>query len=245
MTTDVDVIYARGRQSPIKAFAELRARKAIMDYFALHMPHRIIMDYQAGEIVEWNESENWVISAANNIPSIHRSQQLSWFLTAYWYANPKVHSAIEVANVVGDDNLHLTADLAKAMYHLMRATKDGCFYGYPPPLAYPLMERTKAGILKELPQPLIDLIWTCETPSWTKKDGIKACGRCIPCRSLQWEEDSVKFDSHSLPKNYGSTIQKFLAAHGTEKEKTTAKEYFADEAKRKADRQLRMLAIKP
>ena len=52
-----------------------------------------------------------------------------------------------------------------------------------PEVSYPLKNMTKAEILDDMPQDLIDLCWSCREP--LRIDGqVKPCGECHACKQL-------------------------------------------------------------
>jgi hypothetical protein len=78
-------------------------------------------------------------------------------------------------------------DMQDAWRSLSNFTKHGFV-----PLEFPLAFCTKMDIWDSLPEELVQLTWTCETPIATKvpnwpqepKEVFLECGDCLPCRRL-------------------------------------------------------------
>ena len=223
---DVDILYVDGGQSVVKRHAEMEARKKIIEKLTGPTSCSIVQQYVVERI-----STKTTADLVMCMKGIQRPQQTAWFLAALATVNPFIHSSVEIAYVLGDDNLHHLADLSEAWRLLLRATRHGCYYDSPPSLFFPLLEKTKEMLMQELPPEILELTWTCEAPDWAPgADGVnapQACGQCVPCRTLAWDKESI---ANPLKHDYTTIHWRYMAERGTDAEKAEAQQHLTPPA---------------
>lgn len=89
------------------------------------------------------------------------SQMPRWLIGLMDVVDPRMHNAVMIGYVSGDQATGVTSELKSAWHYLWEAV----FPGDPlVPLVFPMAFRTKQELLKKMPKDIYDLTWSCETP---------------------------------------------------------------------------------
>lgn len=173
--TPVDVLYAFGGQSGIKAEAEKKARQRLMEL--LHKTTRFKVR---------KEIEAIPMDLLGMPGPVGLSQPPAWLFAALKHVDPETHSSVEIAYVLGDDALMMRHEIQAAWDNLCLVAK-----GVKVPLTFPLMRTTKQWVLKHMTAELLEAVWVCEKPKRVKRKPV-ACGTCHPC--LRHKNELAEFE---------------------------------------------------
>lgn len=167
--TDIDVLYVKGRQSPLKIEAERTALRKIYSYFQDECRYQIINKY---------------VSDVNNYEFIHDNNkfaQPSIWLFAAVNVIQKHHGNLQIAYVLGDQITRFVDRISAAWDNLISFTRHS-----DQKVEFPLLELDKQTIVENMPQDLRELTWTCELPTKLKNGKFKECNHCSACIGKQF-----------------------------------------------------------
>lgn len=105
------------------------------------------------------------------------NQMPVWFMKVFEHAKADRHSEVMIGICPGDDSVSSVWSLQAAWDNLWHATRIFS-YDERPKMSFPVLHSSKAAQMRELPDDLIKLTWSCEDPY--NKSG-KECGKCKPC----------------------------------------------------------------
>ena len=177
-TTDVDVLYINGNQNPDKITMELLAIDKIISWFSVKNKHNEFQE------IKYSIRNFYKVDAnTSDLEYMGFAQPLSWMFGAIAKYNPNVHSSVKIAYVSGDQISSSLFYLKTAWENLTNVIKTKSI-----PLEFPLETINKRFILKNIPIPLLKLIWFCELPVKKKRNKyFSACNQCGPCVRHQLE----------------------------------------------------------
>jgi 7-cyano-7-deazaguanine synthase in queuosine biosynthesis len=193
---DVHTCYIRASQHPNKIPVELEARKSVIEYFTKMTGNKVLTDTIVDlPPIHWNETRKRFPNdgfeysdSGSNIVKDHKwAQAPLWLFGLLFVADGKIHSDINIGNVMGDDiALHL-GDMKLAWQH----TVGYCKANYVP-LEFPLRYVDKTKIVNELPLEVFPKLWVCETPRIDEDAITQPCGQCPACVTMlqhiwEWE----------------------------------------------------------
>jgi len=161
---DIDILYIDGRQVSNKVNAEKKALQTIIHTLNANSKHKI---------------RNRFLATTVDLGFVRMQFQQAgyWIFSAMQAFDDRLHNKVCLSYVSGDSILASLSSIKSAWWDLASSIKM-----QPIPLEFPLQFVTKAQILTNMPQELIDLTWSCETPMSDEAiDGYIACGYCDPC----------------------------------------------------------------
>lgn len=167
--TDIDVLYVKGRQSPLKIEAELQALENIYSYFKEFCPYRIINIFVSDVSHYYFDDSN-----------IKFAQPSIWLFAAVNVIR-KSHSSLQMAYVLGDQITRYIDRISATWDNLISFTRHS-----DQKVEFPLLESDKETIINNIPGELRKLTWTCELPRKLKNGKFKECNHCPACIGKQF-----------------------------------------------------------
>lgn len=165
-----DVMYADGGQHPEKVKQELRARREIIEYLNATSPHKVRQDYRVPQHISFASA-----------PGNRYSQPAAWLFTALNVIDYDEHSELQVGYVYDDGGFcRWLPNIANAWRELQTFSR----WHDPIPVDWPLIDKSKVQILRDIDPELINMIWVCEQPE-TVEGNVKQCGKCRPCKTAR------------------------------------------------------------
>lgn len=211
----VDTLSVQANQSEMKQIREEIARKRVIEELgkmSRRYPFTVNREYMRDLNHQFTE-----------VPDYDMVQPISWLTAALIVTDPKIHSEVAIAYLLGDQAPALRQYI-DAFWH---AGWKLLHWNEPiVPLVFPLLDAglTKRKILDRIDKQLVSHVWSCELPSirpgegvyfsWAdveeaKKDPrrLKACGKCLPCRLMKHTLADYKEDNDE---SYSTAVIKHL-----------------------------------
>lgn len=109
-------------------------------------------------------------------------QQLPlWFINIL-YSDISVYDEIQFGYIMGDDIVAYVNNI----HNIYNSYKS--IMKYMPKLKFPLIKKRKEEIIELLPENIINLVYSCESPEILSEDGeiitYKPCCNCDPCKKI-------------------------------------------------------------
>jgi len=197
----VDVLYAMGGQSYLKANAELLQRRKIISYINRYYGRRtgILRDYIPSASFRLTEFQ----------PRWQLSQGLPWLLAALQAFDPQRHSNIVIGYLLDDSIMKILPDLKKTWESICRITN---YIGDAPipELSFPFIDEYywgKRDVLNAMLEQsddhmymdLYKLTWVCELPTHLGADesDLMPCNRCPACEKHLYTLAGLRYPEFS------------------------------------------------
>jgi len=182
--TPADVLYVKSSQHPLKIEMELKQQDAIIT--------------ELEKTTHFRVRERYRPEVKAPINGNHMFQQvLPWMMGALATFNPRLHSEVQMAYLIGDDIMVHKAELMEAWKQLTTM-----LYGEPVKLVLPLMYYRKQAVYRELTPELRKLIWVCELPveeGKGKRRKVVACKTCPACKTQTLQSiEALHIEVHHL-----------------------------------------------
>lgn len=173
--SDVYTLYVNCGQGELKVSQELKARqKIIKELYKLNeINNRVLESYCVDNFKTINNIGNGDIAF---------KQVISWLIAAIHIVDPRIHSEVQIAYVIGDQITPLADTLKSIWENLWKVAHVGKEFV---PLKFKLLEHflTKPDILNRLLPSVVDKVWVCEKPVKVGRK-IIPCNSCAPCKNL-------------------------------------------------------------
>ena len=162
----IDTFYMAGISGPFKAIAELRARKAILDYFQRMFPHKFI-----------NDTPGYLEMACHRTNDCQGLKQAMEWLTYAVRVTRKNNTHVATGVILGDGDTLYKTELKQAhdALQLVHNSRDDVVLEWP--LAHLTKHRVYEAMHQQIPE-IIPHLSVCELQG----EDLKACGVCVSCK---------------------------------------------------------------
>lgn len=193
---DVHTCYIKASQHPNKIPVELEARMNVIEYFTKLTGNKVLTDTIVDlPTIRWQESRKrfpndgfeWVDSGDNIVKDHTWAQAPLWLFGLLFVADGRIHSSVNVGNVMGDGISSHLGDMKLAWQHTVMYCKANFVS-----LEFPLRYVDKSMIMNTLPLDVFTKLWVCELPRIDEHDITQPCGQCPACTTMlkyiwEWE----------------------------------------------------------